>query len=98
MDSLPAPRHQDDFAPAVNDRLDDEPRRAAVRAAFASLSAKEQDAVSLCVIQGMQLADAASTLGLPLGTVKSRLSRAKNKLAELTVDLVDPTSIAGGVR
>ena len=50
------------------------------------------------MIQGMQLADAASTLGLPLGTVKSRLSRAKNKLAELTIDLVDPTSIAGGVR
>lgn len=97
MDSLPAPQHYDDFAPAVNDRLDNEPRRAAVRAAFASLSAKEQDVVSLCVIQGVQLADAASTLGVPLGTVKSRLSRAKSKLAELTVDLADPTSIAGGV-
>ncbi len=98
MDSLPAPRHQDDFAPAVNDRLDGEPRRAAVRAAFASLSAKEQDVVSLCVIQGMQLADAAAALGVPLGTVKSRLSRAKAKLVDLTVDLVDSTSLAGGVQ
>ena len=98
MDSLPAPRHQDDFAPTVNDRLDNEPRRAAVRAAFARLSANEQDVVSLCVIQGMSLGDAAAALGVPLGTVKSRLSRGKSKLAELTVDLVDPTSIAGGVR
>jgi RNA polymerase sigma-70 factor (ECF subfamily) len=98
MESLPAARHQDDFAPAVNDRIDRAPRRAAVREAFARLSAKEQDVVSLCLIQEMTLADAASALGVPLGTVKSRLSRAKKKLAESTIDFADSTATAGGAR
>ena len=98
MQSLPPARHHDDFAPAVNERIDAEPRRAAVRAAFGRLSATEQDVVSLCVIQGMTNTDAAATLGIPAGTVKSRLSRAKTKLAELTADLGDPTSISGGAR
>ncbi|MGH1525833.1 RNA polymerase sigma factor [Leifsonia sp. L25] len=98
MQSVPAAGHHDDFAPAVNDRIDAEPQRAAVRAAFARLSAREQDVVSLCVIQGMTNADAASVLGIPAGTVKSRLSRAKTKLANLTADLEDSTSISGGAR
>lgn len=98
MLKLPAARHHDDFAPGVNDRLDAEPRRAAVRAAFARLSAAEQDVVSLCVIQGMTNTDAAVALGIPAGTVKSRLSRAKSRLADLTAALDDPTSISGGTR
>lgn len=98
MESLPAGRHQDDFAPAVNDRIDREPQRAAVRDAFARLSVGEQDVVSLCLIQDLSLADTAGVLGIPIGTVKSRLSRAKKKLAELTVDLAGSNAIAGGAR
>jgi RNA polymerase sigma-70 factor (ECF subfamily) len=98
MQMLPEPQHQQDFAGSVDERIDAEPRRAAVRAAFARLSPKEQDVVSLCIIGEMSTADAAEALGIPAGTVKSRLSRARRKLVDLTAELGDPTSVTGGER
>jgi RNA polymerase sigma factor (sigma-70 family) len=90
MERLDRSESSDDFAPSSDDRLDDEPRRDALRTAFGALNPKEQDVLSLCILAEMPLADAATALGLPLGTVKSRLARAKQKLAglitELTID------------
>jgi len=55
-----------------------------VRAAFARLSTIDQNILTLCVVNEFSLAQAAETLGVPLGTVKSRLSRAKTRLSQLT--------------
>jgi RNA polymerase sigma factor (sigma-70 family) len=97
METLPGGQHHDDFSTGVNERLDDEPRRVAVRQAFATLTGVEQDVVSLCVIQGMTVLDASTALGVPVGTVKSRLFRSKKKLAELVTDMTD-ASIPGDAR
>jgi RNA polymerase sigma-70 factor (ECF subfamily) len=37
--------------------------------------------MALVVLEGMQYSEAAHTLGLPVGTVMSRLARARSRLA-----------------
>ncbi|MFD4957298.1 RNA polymerase sigma factor [Microbacterium sp. NPDC058389] len=49
-------------------------------AALRRLPEKEQSVVVLTVMQGYRETEAAAALGIPVGTVKSRLSRAKARL------------------
>ncbi|HLN25300.1 MAG TPA: sigma-70 family RNA polymerase sigma factor [Patescibacteria group bacterium] len=51
--------------------------------AFDGLPRQEQQVVLLVGLEGMQYEDAAQTLGVPMGTVKSRLSRARRRLRKL---------------
>ncbi|MEO7016047.1 MAG: RNA polymerase sigma factor [Leifsonia sp.] len=91
-------REHPDFSVEFNDHLDDEPRRSAVRQAFTQLSSKDQDVVSLCVLEELPLAQAAILLRIPIGTVKSRLSRPKRRLLELTTEITDAQTVAGGAK
>lgn len=52
----------------------------------------------LCLMNGISQEDAAKTLGIRVGTVKSRLHRAKAKLTQINqtpvpVDQIDTTMI-----
>jgi len=49
--------------------------------ALATLSEAHRNVVTLCIIEGLPLADAALVLRVPVGTVKSRLHAAKRALA-----------------
>ncbi|MFI6500192.1 RNA polymerase sigma factor [Nonomuraea typhae] len=69
-----------DFADELIGRVADAQRLADVRAAFARLRRHEQDVLSLCAGAGLDYAEAAEALGIPVGTVRSRLSRARKKL------------------
>jgi RNA polymerase sigma factor (sigma-70 family) len=80
---LPAPAAVPDFADDLAGRIDDAARLAAVRAAFGRLRPAEQDVVALCVWSELDYAAAAAALGIPVGTVRSRLSRARRKLRRL---------------
>ncbi len=73
-----------DHADAVVAHLDDQRRLSDVERAFAGLNPADQDVIALCVWQGLEYADAALTLGVPVGTVRSRLSRARGRLTTLT--------------
>jgi RNA polymerase sigma-70 factor (ECF subfamily) len=53
-----------------------------VLAALKRLPAREQSVVVLRVLEGYTEAVTAQTLGIPVGTVKSRLARAKAKLRD----------------
>lgn len=53
-----------------------------VLAALRRLPEREQRVVVLTVLEGYPEKDAALTLGIPVGTVKSRLARAKVRLRE----------------
>ena len=64
------------------DQLDESGVGDAVR----RLPSKERDVVILSVIEGLEDRDTATALGIPVGTVKSRLSRAK---ARLRIDLAE---------
>lgn len=91
MAKLPPEEPSRDHADDVLAGVDELSRAALVRKAFARLSAKDQNVLTLCVVNDFSLAQAAETLGVPLGTAKSRLSRAKQRLATLTgrLDLDD---------
>jgi RNA polymerase sigma-70 factor (ECF subfamily) len=78
-----------DFADEVVTRLDDAARLDAVRAAFGRLRADEQDVVALCVWSGLDYESAAAALGIPVGTVRSRLSRARRRLREAVAPAAD---------
>ena len=51
--------------------------------AFERLPMKDRVIISLVVIEGLKYEEAAETLGVPVGTVRSRLSRARNRLQEM---------------
>jgi len=80
---LPREGSEPDFAEGVVDRLDDLERIARVRAALAALRAPEREVLALCVFAGLDYAEAAEALGVPVGTVRSRLSRARTRLTKL---------------
>jgi RNA polymerase sigma-70 factor (ECF subfamily) len=48
--------------------------------ALASLSTRERDALLLVALSGLDYAEAAAALGIPYGTVCSRLNRARQKV------------------
>ncbi|MFE5819497.1 RNA polymerase sigma factor [Streptomyces sp. NPDC056479] len=71
-----------DFADEVADRVDDTAQLALVRTALAELRRPEREVLALCVWSGLDYRAAAEALGVPVGTVRSRLSRARTKLAK----------------
>nr|WP_206313555.1 RNA polymerase sigma factor [Streptomyces coryli] len=88
MDRLPRDRTAEpDFADDVAGRLDDLARIASVRDAVLRLRRQEREVFALCAWAELSYEDAADALGIPVGTVRSRLSRARTKLAaELGVE------------
>ncbi|MFE7131203.1 RNA polymerase sigma factor [Streptomyces sp. NPDC057638] len=83
---LPRPEPERDFAEDVAGRMDDAAQLAVVRAALAKLRRTEREVITLCVWSGLEYAAAAEALGIPVGTVRSRLSRARKKLARAVGD------------
>ena len=55
-------------------------------AALAALPAEQRDVLLLIALEGVAYADAARTLGIPIGTVMSRLSRGRERLRLLIDD------------
>jgi len=62
--------------------------------AFDDLPRQEQQVVVMVGLEGMQYEDAAEALGVPMGTVKSRLSRARRRLRQLMDGELPPRSAA----
>jgi RNA polymerase sigma factor (sigma-70 family) len=73
-----------DFADDVSGRLDDVARIKALHRALAALPRPELEVLALCVWSGLGYAEAAQALGIPIGTVRSRLSRGRARLGKLT--------------
>ena len=77
--TAPAP----DFEDESDERLDDERRMKQALELVAQLPRREQDVFVLCAWSELHYDDAALALGIPIGTVRSRLSRARQRLREL---------------
>lgn len=56
---------------------------ARVRAAMGQLPDEQRDVLALVAIEGLAYREAADLIGIPVGTVMSRLSRARTRLAEM---------------
>jgi RNA polymerase sigma factor (sigma-70 family) len=83
LSQLPPPVPSGDVADQVSDADERVGELAALREAFALLRPLDRDVLTLCVVEGMALKDAALVLVVAEGTVKSRLSRAKKRLGSL---------------
>jgi RNA polymerase sigma factor (sigma-70 family) len=93
LSRLPPPPPMPDFAEELAGRLDDEARLREVGKALAALRREEREVIALCVWSELDYATAARALGVPVGTVRSRLSRARSKLRMLLPAAGEP---AGG--
>jgi RNA polymerase sigma-70 factor (ECF subfamily) len=75
------------------DRLDAQSRSGDLSRALRSLSEDEYQVLMLLAIADFSYSDIAESLGIPIGTVRSRIHRARNKMREL---LEAERSISGG--
>ena len=69
-----------DHADGVAGLVDDQRRMSEIHRALARLPRHEREVVELCVWSGLDQQAAATALGVAVGTVKSRLHRARRRL------------------
>ena len=93
LSRIPPPPAVPDFAEDLAGRLDDAARLRLVAKALAALRRSEREVIALCVWSELDYATAATALGVPVGTVRSRLSRARRRLQKLVPGDPEP---AGG--
>lgn len=79
--SAQQPRPSPDLAEDVAARVDDERRMTEIRAHLVRLPQRDQDVIEVCLFLGRNYEQAAEALNIPVGTVRSRLSRARRRLA-----------------
>jgi RNA polymerase sigma factor (sigma-70 family) len=82
------PSEIDDHAEEVVGRIADDQRIRAARESLKRLPRHEREVIELCVWGGLDQPAAAVALDVPIGTVKSRLSRARRHLRELNLPSV----------
>jgi len=80
LSRIPEPEEVVDPSGVIDAKVDDERRMGPILLALRSLSAREQDVITMCDWAGLSYADAAAALEIPIGTVRSRLSRARQRL------------------
>jgi RNA polymerase sigma-70 factor (ECF subfamily) len=80
---MPAAEAEPDPVEASEQQIDDQRQAERALALLRKLPGREQDVFFLCAVMELSYEDAALSLGLPVGTVRSRLSRARARLREL---------------
>ncbi|HEY9367489.1 RNA polymerase sigma factor [Streptomyces sp.] len=86
LSRIPADDTVPDFADELVGRMADAEQLAAARLALSRLRRTEREVFTLCVWSGLGYAEAAEALGVPVGTIRSRLSRARARLRKLVAD------------
>jgi RNA polymerase sigma-70 factor, ECF subfamily len=84
--------------PEAEDAIAASETAVAVRAALAQLEERSRTLLLLVAVEGLSYAEAAEVVDLPVGTVKSRVSRARvrlgERLAEPAADTARPPRVA----
>jgi RNA polymerase sigma-70 factor (ECF subfamily) len=76
------PEHADPADPAAEEAIESASLRPEIETALAGLTPDFRDVVVLSDLEGLPLPEVAEVLGVPVGTVKSRLFRARRLLAQ----------------
>ena len=86
----PLPEDRDEEAsegPSPEEEVTERERRDKVRAVLATLPPDQSEVVTLSYVEGLSHSEIADRLGLPLGTVKSRMRLAYQKVKEAVEDI-----------
>ncbi|SDS84718.1 RNA polymerase sigma factor [Microterricola viridarii] len=92
--NLPPSPSAEDAAPQIDARIDLHMRGNRLAQALRKLAPADRAVVDLCLVEELPIAAAAAVLGIPAGTVKSRLHRARGQLRTELTDV--DTSVADG--
>lgn len=92
----PLPEGNDPADAAAGDAFASIELRPDLEAALAALPADFRAAVVLADVEGLGLQTVADALGVPVGTVKSRVFRGRRLLAEALGNLRDPSDTQSG--
>jgi RNA polymerase sigma factor (sigma-70 family) len=93
-EAMPDADH-DDPADLVSGRLDSQQQLRRLRTAIGRLPRQQREVIELCVYAGLDQQAAAIALGVSVGTIKSRLYRARQRLAH---DLQAPPRVGATAR
>jgi RNA polymerase sigma-70 factor (ECF subfamily) len=82
LTALPAssPHPGPDHADEVGQRVDNERAMSRIAQAMADLPERDREVIALVVWSGLTYEETAEALGVPVGTVRSRLARARARL------------------
>jgi RNA polymerase sigma factor (sigma-70 family) len=84
---LPPREPVSDHADDVAKRIDEERQMRQVLDAMRKMRRSDQEVLAMCDWEGVSHLEVASALKVPVGTVKSRLSRARHRLRNLVADV-----------
>jgi RNA polymerase sigma-70 factor (ECF subfamily) len=88
---LPKPIAIPDETEEAIERIDDERTMRDLLDAFNRLRVLDQEVISVCDWAGLTYEEAAVALKVPIGTIRSRLFRARGRLRELLTDRTEET-------
>jgi len=80
---VPGASPEPNFSASSDERVDAERQVQPALALLDDLTPDERDVFALCAWMELTYEDAAAALGIPVGTVRSRLARARRRLGEL---------------
>ncbi|HLF44704.1 MAG TPA: RNA polymerase sigma factor [Acidimicrobiia bacterium] len=87
--------NQDDFTTPLVDRVDAESAAPSLNEALGRLGRKDRETLLLFAIDRLTYSEVALALGVPIGTVGSRILRARRKIMEQIPDLGQITGHGG---
>jgi RNA polymerase sigma factor (sigma-70 family) len=90
LSRVPRPPDLPDLADEVAAHVDDHALGARISVALAQLRRPDREVLALSAWAGLDHAETAQALGIPVGTVRSRLFRARRRLAGLLADTALP--------
>ncbi|RUO56674.1 RNA polymerase sigma factor [Pseudidiomarina homiensis] len=77
------PELQEATSEAVDTQVSDQLELQDINAALHQLPHEQRTIIALVAVQGLSYREAAAIIGVPTGTIMSRLARARSKLAEV---------------
>jgi RNA polymerase sigma factor (sigma-70 family) len=83
-----------DFAPRVDESVSAASANAVLAAGLAALPAAQRDALLLVAWGGLTYEQVAAATGVPLGTVQSRISRARRRLRAALAEFDTPPTLS----
>lgn len=94
----PVPEEADQPEARIEAPQEDHMRALELQRAYERLSEEQRSVLYLVTVQDMPYAEVAALLGIPLGTVMSRLSRARARLLAALDDTPRPSTTTAALR